>query len=234
MRKYLGYLCPAVLAAAMLQPAVAQEGSPPPRALLIADLGAGHEAVSGAMEAHGWITGSVQWVDLLQTDAQDLRTQWDVIWLLPGSDYQGLQRLARAGGPLAGFVEAGGVVIMTGVSTGKSRIDVAVGGVDVMKRENVGAITITVPDHPLILRASHDGADLSVNELDPGATGGGGVIRAPATGCTLTSIASNDAGPVLGEYTLGQGHVVVSLLDLLNDACLNNLLLYAQSLAQAS
>jgi len=234
MRKYVGYLYCALVLVLVPPSATAQETSAPPRALLVADLGSGHDVVAAAMTARGWAISSLEWVKVLPRTGPELRADWDVIWILPGSEYQGLRRLARPGGPLETFAEAGGVVVMTGISTGKPRIDVAVGGIDVMKENNAGATTIDIPTHPLIAGSSRGGSDLTVNDLDPDGTGGGGYILPPATGSPVTAIASNSAGTTLGEYTMGDGHVLISLLGMLDSAPLGNLLAYIESVVSTN
>ncbi len=206
-----------------------------PRALVVSDLGTGQETTMARMEAHGWTVGTITALELLEASGSELQAQWDVIWILPGSDYDLVRPLVESGGAvgaLEAFLKAGGVVVMVGLGDTQFRIDLAPGGVDSESQENAGPTTIVDPNHPFIAGSDHGGTDLTSEDLDPNGTGGGGCLVNPPADCNMHHIAENSYGSNLCEYELGIGRVFVSRLDLLSEACLGNLLLYLEQLVQ--
>ncbi|MEE9296706.1 MAG: hypothetical protein V3W34_17315 [Phycisphaerae bacterium] len=206
-----------------------------PRALVVSDLGTGQKTTVARMEAHGWTVGTITALELLEASGSELRAQWGVIWILPGSDYDLIRPLVEsggAGGPLEAFLEAGGVVVMVGLGDTQFRIDLAPGGLDSESQENAGPTTIAEPNHPFIAGSKLGGTDLTSADLDPNGTGGDGCLLNPPPDSNVVDIAVNSYGTNLCEYQLGTGRVLVSRLDLLSEACLENLLLYLEQIVK--
>ncbi len=207
-----------------------------PRALVVSDLGTGQVTTCACMEAHGWTVGTITALELLEeASGSELRAHWDIIWLLPGSKYDAIRPLAESGGavgPLEAFLKAGGVVVMLGLGDTQFRIDLAPGGLDSESRESPGPTTIVDPNHPFIAGSKLGGTDLTSADLDPNGTGGGGCLLNPPPDSNALDIAVNSYGTNLCAYRLGIGLVFVSRLDLLSEACLENLLLYLEQIVQ--
>jgi hypothetical protein len=235
MRRSVGYLCCALVVVGVLRLAVADDGPQRIRALIVKDLGTGFETTVARMDALGWTVGSINALDLLERDGAELRSQWDVIWIPPDSDYDLLRLFSKSGGQLETFANAGGVVVLPGISAAQFRIDVAPGGVDVAAVATPGPTTITDPDHLLVSGVLPGTTNLTADDLDPDATGGDGCFVPPsgAVASTSSHIAHNNEGGVVGEYSLGEGHALVSLLDLTDEVPLNNTLLYVEHLIRA-
>ncbi len=234
MRKYVVCLCGALVAVAALRVAFAGEGSTAPRALMVTGAGAACEAATTSATAHGWTVGTMDWDQLREVSVEELRSQWDVIWISPGVEYQALRRVSKADGPLETFAEAGGVVVMLGLSGTKRLIDVAPGGVDFAHMATPGPTAITDANHPLIVEAPAGGNALTAQDLDPNSTGGGGYLVNHPGGCPMNCIANNGTGSIFAEYQHGEGHILVSLLDLSGEACINNVLAYAKHLIHSN
>lgn len=236
MKKCVACLVLGLAGVVALRIAMAGGGGGLPRALLVSDLGTGQETTVVRMEAHGWTVGTINALELLEeASGSELRAQWDVIWILPGSDYDLIRPLAKsggAGGPFEPFIEAGGVVVIVGFGDTQFRIDLAPGGLDSEGQETAGPTTIADPNHPFIAGSQFGGTDLTSADLDPNGTGGGGCLLNPPPDSNPIDIAVNSYGTNLCEYQLGSGSVFVSRLDLLSEACLGNLLLYLEQIVQ--
>jgi hypothetical protein len=232
MAKRMFGLVVLLAAATIASRTVAWFPDPMPRALILVDYCCdenAHQVTSAAMEARNWSVSSMRWSEFA-TQAPNLNSDWDVVWILPGTSHELLWQVSKTGGPLEAFVQNGGIVIMPGLKSDSAAIDASPGGLDIMVQENPGPTGITQPQHPLIAAGTSGGVDLTVSDLDPAGTGGQASVSTPSEGPSCQCIAHNNIGTVLTEYTYGTGHVVISVLDLLNANCLTNLLLYAESL----
>ena len=234
MRRYM-HAVPVLLVGSILSPAFAQT-----RALLVTGYGtyqqmgaeAPYSVTLAAMQAKSWTVGSMNYTEVLATDAATLAANWDVIWVLPRTD-TGMHRvLSKTGSSVNAFVHSGGVVVMPGISTEKPTLDAGPGGVDVLSASEPGPTVIHDDQHPFIAAAANGGVDLTVTDLDPFQTGGGGNFGEPPPGITLTCIARNDIQQIITEYSLNSGKVILSVLDLLTSKSLDNLLLYVDSVVQ--
>lgn len=198
-----------------------------PRALIVAgygDDGTAAETVSAAMLARNWTVQSVHGSGLA-VEAPALNANWDVVWVLPGMDQRELWQISN--GVLSDFAQNGGIVVLLGADAPETRgLDLLPGGHDVIPEAAPGATCICAPTHPLIAAAAQGGCDLTANQLDPGGTGGDCCLE---PNVVYQDVAENAAGPVLATYDLGAGHVVVSVFDMLDNACLGNLLIYTES-----
>ncbi len=238
IKKYI-HAVPILLIGAVLSPAFALGGSSP-RALLVTGYGTypqmGAESpyaiTVAAMESKGWTVGSMNDAEVLAAEAADLTANWDVIWILPKTDTLMHRSLSKAGSSVEAFVQAGGVVVMPGISTEKPTLDVAPGGVDVLATPAPGSTVIDDEEHPFIAAAGNGGVNLTASDLDPDDTGGGGNFGIAPPEMTLTSIAHNDIRSIITEYSVDSGKVILSVLNLLGSNSLNNLLLYVDSVVQ--
>lgn len=242
MKKILCFVVPVVLAVAAWQFATAQEAGSHPRVLLVTGFGTyegmgaetPYEITAAAMGEKGWSIGSMESVEVLAASAADLATDWDVIWILPGTETLMHTGLSAADSPVEAFVRNGGLVVMPGIPTVEPSTDVAPGGLDVFPEADPGTTVITDPNHPLISAAASGGVNLTAADLDPNGTGGKGCFGTAPEGTTSTCVAHNDVRSVITEYSLGTGKVVASLPDLLGSRCLSNLLLFVDSVVQGS
>jgi hypothetical protein len=171
------------------------------------------------------------WEQLRDTPESDLVAQWDAVWILPGSDYDMLRQLAKPGGSVDRFAHRGGIVVIPGILAGAFHIDVAPGGFDVLSEADPGPTTIAAPNHPLIDATESGGVNLTATDLDPDGTGGGGCFAPAPLGMSLVAIAENNVGPVLAESVQAEGRVLMSLFEMLGSNCLNNMLIYVESLS---
>ncbi len=238
MKRYL-HAVPILLVGCVLSPTLAQGGSSP-RALLVTGLGTyramgadtPYQITAAAMQAKGWTVGSMDVAEVLDSDPAEIGANWDVVWILPKTETLMHRSLSKAGSSVEAFVQGGGVVVMPGISTEMQTIDAGPGGVDVLTAPVPGATVIHDANHPLISAAGNGGVNLTVADLDPDGTGGGGNIGAAPPGMSLTCIAHNNVRPIISEYSLESGKVILSVLDLLGSNSLNNLLLYVDSIVQ--
>ena len=231
MRKYLVALIAAASAAFCLQMAIGQQSKPTPRVLVPSDLGSNRAETVAKMEAMSWTVGSMTAAELLAADGPDPSESYDVIWILPDSDYDTLRLLSTSGGLLDTFARAGGTVVMVGLSDVESRADVTPGGMDCKNLANAGDLTIDEPNHGMIAGSACGGTDLTCLHLDPDSTGGGAALMNAPEGSTMTCIVSNSSGTVVCEYALGQGRVLASLLDLTHEPCLGNVVRYIDTIS---
>lgn len=238
MKKYM-HAVPILLVGSVLSPAFAQGGSSP-RALLVTGYGtyqqmgaqSPYQVTVDAMQAKSWTVGSMNYTEVLAADAANLAANWDVIWILPGTDTGMHRSLSKAGSSVEAFVQNGGLVVMPGISTEKPTQDAGPGGVDVLPAPDPGSTVIDDEEHPFIAAADNGGVNLTAADLDPSETGGGGNFGEAPPGITLNIIAHNDIRPIITEYSLDSGKVILSVLDLVGSNCLNNLLLYVDSVVQ--
>ena len=232
MKKHSLPIAAVLIGIAVLPVALAFYAEGPSVLLVTNSDGPGSKSTLAAMESLGWTVDSAQWYEAVDFTAADLAANFDVVWILPPRDVDALFKLNEAGGSLEAFVDVGGIVVSVGVNVPGSGLDIGVGGLDYQDDADAGATTILESEHPFLTGLAGGGQSLSGTDLDPAGTGGGAYFFNPPAGSTLTDIARNTAGTNICEYTYGQGTVIISLLGLLEEGCLNNLLHYVGSLVQ--
>ncbi len=237
-RKYM-LAVPILLIGSVLSPVFVFGGSSP-RVLLVTGLGTygamgadtPYEITAAAMQGKGWTVGSMDVAEVLGSDPADLNANWDVVWILPRTETLMHHSLSKAGSSVEAFVQNGGVVVMPGISAEIPTIDASPGGVDVLSETDPGVTVIHDANHPFVAAAANGGVDLTVADLDPLETGGGGNFAEPPPGITLSCIARNDNQQIITEYTVDSGKVILSVLGLTDSNILNNLLIYVGSVVE--
>lgn len=201
----------------------------PFQVLVLNDLGE-HQSTVTLMESRGWGVTTAGVLEVL-TDGAEALSVYDAVWIPAQSNYPGLRQLASWGGVLQAYVKQGGTVVLADLSPEEFWIDAVVGGADVeaLPAGCEGPVTITAADHPVITGEGTGGTPLAEADLDPQGTGGSGCIRGDGQTDAIV-IASNVHGPVLLEHTIGTGHVLICALLSPQPNCIENILLYVQSL----
>lgn len=201
------------------------------QAIVVNDLG-GYAGILVKMEAYEWEVTTMSALELIKGGALGLR-DIDAVWIPAKANYPALRRLTEKKSPLNAFVKGGGVVIVMGISPDGFWIDASLGGADAkaLPAGGAGSVTIVAHEHPMISGKGTRGVPLVDGDLDPLDTGGRGNIVNLPDDSSVTVIATNEAGCVVADCKLGEGHVFVSSLLQEEDACKANVLLYIQSLS---
>lgn len=238
MRKHVNkikIMAVATTVTAMLAVVVAEldAGGDPPtvRALVLTDLGDPGDIVT-RMQAHGWEVTTSGVLPLLSPDTDGF-SAFNLVWIPAQANFPGIHRLVTSGA-LDVFIKQGGVLVVADADPEGVWPDLAPGGADVeaLPAGGAGPLTITTPDHPMITGAGTGGVPVTAEDLDPQGTGGrAGVINAPQQD-GLVVVASNSLGAALLEHTHGSGRVLISALLNATENCVENTLLYIQSIVQ--
>ncbi len=203
---------------------------PPVRALVLTDLGDPGDIVT-RMQAHSWQVTSLGVLSVLGPATETYSASYDVIWIPAQSNFPGIHRLVSSG-TMDAFIKKGGVLVIVDANPVGVWPDLAPGGADAEALPAGGAapLTITKPDHPMITGTGIGGVAVTTADLDPQGTGGRGcIINAPQEGGPV-AIVSNALGPVLVEHTHGSGRVLMTALKNPTANCVENMILYVQSL----
>lgn len=218
----------------LLQPATGDAQAPGPQALVLNDLGP-YAGIVAKMQGFDWNVTTVSMLELeLLAGSVGGLSDYNVVWIPAQTDYPALHLLVQDGGPLGGFLQTGGVVVIMGLSPDEFWFDAAPRGVDAepLPAGGAGVVTIAAPAHPMISGIGTGGQPLVAENLDPDATGGRGVILNVPGGSVAVVIATNTAGPVVVDYRHGTGHVFLSTLLREEDVCRANVILYIQSITR--
>ena len=206
-----------------------QEESPV-RALVIRDTGpAQHDIITQKMDELGWEVGwGAKAPEVIRDGAESLIGNWDVVWVPATTNYPAIRRLAEEGGPLKGFVESGGTVVVMGVKPLSFLLDIDPGGTDTDLFQGEGTVTITDPTHPMVTGEGIGGVPLTEEHFDPHSTGGNGYFLNVSS--SSGAVVENASGPVVMDYLHGSGRIWIAATDRENPSCADNLLLYLDSL----
>lgn len=219
-----------ILACGLLILAPAQAAAT--NAIVLTDLGDPESTIPARMQELGWQVTTARCLEVQGPRASAV-TSADVFWVTANSKNALLENLVKAGGVLDTFARQGGIVVVTGVDPDFISVAAAPGGVRATDHITNGeeAVAIADADHPVITGAGIGGAVLTDQSLDPTATGANGAIdMPPAIQGGATVIASDAHGPVIVEYPLDAGRVILSTIASEGASCTSNLLLYLQSL----
>ena len=200
-------------------------------AVVLTELGDAESTIPARMQELGWQVTAARYLEV--HGATSAVASADVFWVTARWKNALLGSLVRAGGLLDAFVRQGGVVVITGVNPDFVRVNAAPGGVGAIAHTANGeeAVTITGATHPVITGAGIGGVVLADQSLDPTATGANGcIVMPPEIQDGATVIASDAHGPVIIEYPLDAGRVILSTLASEGPSYTSNLLLYVQSL----
>lgn len=201
------------------------------RAIVLTDLGDAESTIPAMMQALGWQVTTAKYLELRGPKAEAVAAA-DVFWVTATTKNSLLESLVRTGGVLDVFARGGGVVVVTGVNPVLG-VNAGPGGVKAMQHpeDGGGAVAITDATHPTITGEGIEGVAVTAQTLCPNGAGAGCCILMPAAIQDAASvIASNEHGPVIIDYPLDGGRVVLSSVPLGGPEYTSNLLLYLQSL----
>jgi hypothetical protein len=161
----------------------------------------------------GFANAELPFSRLLRSTAEQLRNQYQVVYVAPGlgtGDYSALQQLVAPGGVIEQFVSLGGVAVIDVAGTSGDQLNVAPGGVGFASVAEHEGESILLPEHTYFTGLGMGGEPLSEADFSGWQpTDHGTLTNLPVD---ATVLLDNGDGPSLAEYPYAAGRVIVTTL----------------------
>ncbi len=169
-----------------------------------------HNVQKAGALGHVVSTASLAQINVMTAEAL---ADYDAVFVSPGFGTTGYANLRSAvvdGGSLQLYVATGGTLVLNVAGNFGYQDDIAPGGVDYVRQGLHDEEYFTRPDHRVLTGTGYDGETLMEPDFSAWGRTDHGIIANFAPDATV--ILSNTDGPVLIEYYVDLGNVLVSTL----------------------